>query len=215
MIYDISPPITERLAVWPGDTPTRRTVLLDRARGDSVTLSSLSATVHLGAHADAPSHVDPDGAHIAAVNVELYIGRCHLIDVPMPPRSLVLPADVCLEPKAERVLFRTGTFPDPEHFRQDFAALSAELIDWLAGWGVQLVGIDTPSVDSFVSKILPAHHACARHGVAILEGLVLAGIPEGLYELIAVPLPLVGFDASPVRALLRTMPGAGIEETTR
>lgn len=89
-------------------------------------------------------------------------------------------------------------------FNGDFAALSPELIDWLHQRGVITVGIDTPSVDLFDSKDLPTHKAILRHDMAILEGLVLADVPEGTYELIALPLKLAGFDASPVRAVLRT-----------
>jgi arylformamidase len=106
----------------------------------------------------------------------------------------------------ERVLLRTGTFPDTDHFREDFAALSPELVDHLHNCGVRLIGIDTPSVDPFDSKELPAHKRFLEHDMAILEGLVLSGVPEGRYELIALPLRLVGFDASPVRAILRTLP---------
>ena len=105
--------------------------------------------------------------------------------------------------RAPRVLVATGTFDDPEAFTTDFAALSVELIDTLDAQGVRTIGIDTPSVDLFESKDLPAHHAFLRHDMAILEGLVLRDVPEGVYELIALPLRLEGFDASPVRAVLR------------
>jgi arylformamidase len=112
-----------------------------------------------------------------------------------------LPAPV----QAERLLLATDTYPDPERFNTDFAALTSELVDFLHGRGVRLVGIDTPSVDPFESKDLPAHHAFLRHDMAILEGLVLRDVPAGLYELIALPLRLEGFDASPVRAVLRAV----------
>jgi arylformamidase len=105
------------------------------------------------------------------------------------------------------VLLRTGTFPDPRNFNEDFASLSAELVDWLHGIGVITVGIDTPSVDPFHDKILEAHHAMARHDMANLEGLVLDDVPEGRYELIALPLRLAGADGSPVRAVLRPLVG--------
>ena len=101
------------------------------------------------------------------------------------------------------VLLATGTFPHPEQFNEDFAALSPELVEALHRQGVRLIGIDTPSVDPFPSKELPAHQAFLRRDMAILEGLVLKDVPEGVYELIALPLKLVGFDASPVRAILR------------
>ena len=106
---------------------------------------------------------------------------------------------------APRVLLRTGTFPNPEDFTEDFAALSADLVTEFASSGVKLVGIDTPSVDLFESKDLPAHKACLANNVLILEGIRLGDVDPGLYELIALPLPLAGFDASPVRAVLREL----------
>lgn len=205
MLFDISPPISDQLAVWPGDTPPRRSVLLDMANGANITLSSLSATVHLGAHADAPSHYGHPAPTIDQRPLDLYLGPCQLIRVPVAPRTRLTPAHLPGPIRAARVLFATGTFPDPHSFTEDFAALSPELIAALAAQGVRLIGLDTPSVDLFDSKELPGHQAALRHDLAILEGLVLKDVPEGLYELIALPLKLVGFDASPVRAVLRTL----------
>ena len=202
MIYDLSPRISPRLAVWPGDTPPQREVLLDRARGDPITLSTLRASVHLGSHADAPSHYGP-GCSIEAVPLERYLGRCQVVRVSAQPRQAIGPLTVALT--APRVLLATGTAPEPEQFSSDFAALSVALIEQLASAGVLLIGVDTPSVDEADSKELPVHQACLRHDIHILEGLRLQGVPEGEYELIALPLPLEGFDASPVRAILRSL----------
>jgi arylformamidase len=203
MIYDISPPMTERLQVWPGDTPPRREVLCDLRRGDNITLSTLHATVHLGAHADAPSHYGADAPAIHERALDYYIGPCQVMRVAASRGRRITP-DTLPSVQAERLLLATGTFPDPEHFNQDFAALAPELVDFLHRQAVRLVGIDTPSVDLFDSADLPAHQAFLRCDMAILEGLMLADVPPGLYELIALPLRLVGFDASPVRAILRT-----------
>lgn len=205
MIYDISPPITTRLAVWPGDTPLSREVLCDLKRGDSVTLSTLHATVHLGAHADAPSHYAIDAPGIDELPLDLFIGPCQVIRVNVPNATRVTPDMLHVAVQAPRVLLATGTFPDPEHFNHDFAALSPELVTWLHERGVKLVGLDTPSVDLFDSKELPSHQMFFRCGMVNLEGLRLADVPPGIYELIALPLKLVGFDASPVRAILRTI----------
>jgi arylformamidase len=208
MIYDITPPITTALAVWPGDTPPSREVLLDMGRGDNLTLSTLRATVHLGAHVDAPSHYGRDAPSIESRPLDRYVGPCRVVRVGGTPGTRVgvdrLPGDL----DDERLLIATGTYPDPENFNEDFAALEPDLVDALHERGVTLVGIDTPSVDLFESKDLPAHMRFLAHDMAILEGLVLKDVPEGPYELIALPLPLVGFDASPVRAVLRTI-GAG------
>jgi arylformamidase len=206
MIYDLSPPISPALKVWPGDTPPSREVLLDMKAGANLTLSSLYATVHLGAHADAPSHYGQDAPSIEARPLDLYVGPCQVVRVAARRDSLLRPADIAgAAIRAPRVLLATGTFPDPNVFNEDFAAYSAELVDHLHAQGVRLIGIDTPSIDPFPSKDLPAHQACLRHDMAVLEGLLLAHVPEGVYELIALPLPLVGYDGSPVRAILRDL----------
>jgi arylformamidase len=204
-LYDLTPPISERLRVWPGDTPPRREVLLDIRRGDEITLSTLHATAHLGAHADAPSHYGLNAPAIDARRLDYYLGPCQVIRTPVPRGGFVTPDDVRVPVTAERVLLATGTYPDPELFNEDFAALSPALVEWLHRRGVRLLGIDTPSVDPFDSKELPAHKTFLKHDMAILEGLVLGDVPEGLYELSALPLRLVGFDASPVRAVLRSL----------
>ena len=204
MLYDISPSVSPRLGVWPGDTKPTRKVLLDLAKGDNITLSTLTATVHLGAHADAPSHYGKKGETIETRDLSLYIGPCQVIRVPADRKTRIEP-DGLPPITDERVLIHTGTFPDPEHWNDDFAALSPRLVDFLHGKGVRLVGIDTPSVDLQDSKDLPAHQAFLRHDMAILEGLVLKDVLAGRYELIAVPLRLEGFDASPVRAVLRSL----------
>lgn len=204
VIHDITPPVSSALAVWPGDTPVSRRVLLDLARGDAVTLSSLSATVHLGAHADAPSHYDPSGVSIDRRPLEPYLGPCRVVRVDAGRRHRIGVEDLDAPIDVPRVLFSTGTYPDPTRFDDRFAALSPELVHHLADHDVRLVGIDTPSVDLSDSKDLPAHHACRERDLAILEGVVLDAVAAGVYELIALPLRLVGFDGSPVRAVLRT-----------
>lgn len=203
-LIDISPPLDAALAVWPGDTPLSREVLLDIARGDNITLSTLRATVHLGAHADAPLHYGA-GRAVHEQPLEHYCGPCQVISVGAAPRSRVTPPMLRTEIHERRVLIRTGTFPHPSSWNADFAALSPELVDYLHAERVITVGIDTPSVDLFDDRELLAHQRFFQHDMAILEGLVLSDVPDGIYELFAFPLRLVGFDASPVRAVLRPL----------
>lgn len=207
MLFDISPPITPRLAVWPGDTPPTREVLCDMADGANLTLSTLRTSVHLGAHADAPSHYAADGQGIGTRPLEAYWGPCQVIHVEVPRGRRVTWEDLQTEIVAPRVLLATGSFPDPTCFNQDFCALAPGLVDALHAHGVVLVGLDTPSVDLFDSKDLPAHQRLRAHDMANLEGLILGDVPAGTYELVALPLRLADFDASPVRAVLRTMEG--------
>jgi arylformamidase len=205
MIYDITPPISGRLKVWPGDTPPSREVLCDMRRGDNITLSTLRATVHLGAHADAPSHYGADAPAIHERSLDYYLGPCQVVRLAVARGTRITPAMLPQSVRAPRVLIATGTYPDPEEFNTDFAALSPDLVERLNEQGVQLIGVDTPSVDLFDSKDLPSHKMFLACDMAILEGLVLKDVPEGTYELIALPLKLTGFDASPVRAILRTL----------
>lgn len=199
---DISPKLTPSVAVWPGDTPFSRAVSLSIAAGDNLELSSIRTTVHVGAHTDAPNHYAANGADIASRSLEYYVGLCQVISVSVAHGDRVRPEHIEQSISAPRVLFRTNSFPDPEHFNTDFAALSPALVDHCHRAGVQLIGLDTPSVDLFDDKELLTHNAIARHDMAILEGVVLNHVSDGLYTLIALPLPIVDADASPVRAVL-------------
>lgn len=206
MLYDISPPLSPATAVWPGDTPYTVERSESIATGGSVNLSSIAATPHLGAHADAPFHVSREGAGIAELPLEPFLGPCKVIEV--PPEPLILPAHLGEVDTGNppRVLLKTGSAwkgGDRTVFPERFSALSPELARHLAENGTLLVGLDTPSVDPFDSEGLPAHHALVEGGVLSLEGLDLDAVPPGVYELIALPLRLEGLDASPVRAVLR------------
>lgn len=205
MLYDISPPVSLGAAVWPGDTPYSCRLACSIAEGSTVNVAVLTSTPHLGAHADAPLHTEARGEAIGHMPLERYLGPCRVVKVPavalIESRHV---ADLELG-HPPRLLFKTESVADRRVFPERFTALSAELANRLGAHGVVLVGLDTPSVDPLHSKTLDAHHALARHGVAILENLLLEGVPEGLYELIALPLRLMESDASPVRAVLRTI----------
>jgi len=202
VIYDISPRVHAGIAVWPGDVAFRRDVAYSQAKGDHLDLSAIHTTVHVGAHCDAPNHYVPDGVGIDQRPLEPYLGRCQVVSVSIDRGERIRPEHLSTPVGEPRVLLRTGTFPDPDHFNEDFAALHPDLVEHLAACGVRLVGIDTPSVDLCHDTALLAHHAIARHDLSILEGIVLDGVPDGTYLLSALPLRLADADASPVRAVL-------------
>lgn len=207
-ILDISPTISERLGVWPGDVGFTREVALSIEAGDHIGLSATRATVHLGAHADAPVHYAAGGAGISERELARYFGRCQVVHVELERGQRILPEHLHAKIVAPRVLFATGSFPDPENWNEDFCSLSPELVDELAGQGVQLVGVDTPSIDPQNDAELLAHHRVAAHDLAILEGLVLQQVPAGVYTLIALPLKIEAADAAPLRAALLDDGGA-------
>ncbi len=204
-IFDISPRISSRTAVWPGDVQFSQKFLSRLEDGSNIDLSAIHTTVHIGAHADAPSHFVSGAPSIEVVSLEPYLGLAQIIDVHLPRGQRIMPEHVKVSIEAPRVLFKTGSFPDPERFNTDFNSLSPELVGFLVDHDCVLVGIDTPSIDPFESKKLESHQMLGKSGLRNLEGLVLDHVPAGLYDLVALPLSIEGADASPVRAVLRTL----------
>jgi len=202
MIIDISPTISPRLGVWPGDTEFTREVSMDTNHGDNITLSAIRTTLHLGAHVDAPNHYRAGAKAMHQRNLERYYGPCQVMAVELPRGERIRVEHLCADIEAPRLLFHTKSFPNPEAWNADFNALSAALVAHLFDAGVRLIGIDTPSVDLQDDKVLESHQAIADRDMAILEGIVLTDVAPGLYTLCALPLALEDADASPVRAVL-------------
>ena len=206
-LIDISPLLSVRTAVFPGDTAFARRDLMHVDQGHHISLSTITTTVHLGSHADAPIHYGAGGRTIEQQPLELYVGPCLVLHVEAAHGRAVTIQDLVgrVPFGTERLLLATGTHRDREAWTDAFASIDPPLVGWLDARGVRLVAIDTPSVDRADSKDLPAHAAFLAHDVAIIEGVVLDAVPEGRYELIALPLRIEGADASPVRAVLRTL----------
>ena len=202
MIIDISPLISPRLGVWPGDTEFTREVSMDTSHGDNITLSVIRTTLHLGAHVDAPNHYRAGAKAMQQRNLERYYGPCQVMAAELPRGERIRVEHLTAAIAAPRLLFHTQSFPNPEAWNSDFNSLSAELVAHLFDAGVRLIGIDTPSVDLQDDKILESHQAIADRDMAILEGIVLTDVEPGLYTLCAFPLALEDADASPVRAVL-------------
>ena len=202
-IIDISPIISEEIDVWPGDTPYKREVLMDVDKGDHLGLSKITTTLHLGAHTDAPNHYGKQADGMSSRSLNYYFGPCQIISTKTPKGERVLLEHLqTQEINAPRVILKTSSFLDHNNWNDDFCSLSVELINFLAQKNVLLVGIDTPSVDPISSKDLPSHHEILKHNMAILEGVILEHVEDGLYTLSALPLNLKSADASPVRAVL-------------
>jgi arylformamidase len=206
-LIDISQTLKAGIATWPGDTAFAPFWVMRLESGDSCNVGSVTMSLHTGTHADAPRHFLAGGATPAEMDPSPFIGKALVLDLAgvhtILPEHLGNLATGKTE-GIERILFRTGT-ARADQFMGTFAHLSDSAARLLADLGVLLVGIDTPSVDSSDSRELLVHKVLAGAGIAILENLVLAHVPAGRYELIALPLKLEGMDASPVRAVLRAL----------
>ena len=208
-IWDISPPVQDGTPVFPGDTPYRQRWAAQIAPGCPVNVSEITLSPHVGAHADAPLHYDPAGRTSGQLDLEPYLGCCRVIHAigkgPLVTWEQLAHALAGLPP---RVLVRTYERAPIDRWDPQLAAFAAATIERLADHGVTLVGIDTASIDPAESKDLPSHQAIRRRNLRVLENLVLDDVPEGDYELIALPLKLMTADASPVRAILRELHNA-------
>jgi len=204
-IWDLSQKLRPDLPVWPGDTAFEQARTWRMEDGSPVNVSAVTMSTHSGAHADAPLHYSATAPDIASVDLTAYVGECLVVDA-RRVGPLIEIGDLPHLNSADRVLFRTfDAFPSGE-WDDDTTAIAPETIEWLAVQGVKLVGVDGPSIDPQDSKDMLAHKAVLEHDIRVLEGLVLDDVEEGAYELIALPLPIAGGDASPVRAILRELP---------
>ncbi len=203
-IIDISRLLSPRTAPWPGDERLSMEWTLAIAHGDPVDLSVVRLSPHVGTHADAPRHVREGAAGADHLPLEQYIGPARVVTVGTTDKNMVdlnslRHIDLADPP---RLLLRTGSDPDPEKFPEPYTAIGEAAAKLLAEGGAVLVGIDTPSVDLVDSKDLPAHNVLLDGGVVWLENLDLRSAPDGVYELVALPLRIEGGDAAPVRAVL-------------
>ncbi len=206
-LWDISAPVHAASPVFPGDTAYAQQWCATIGPGCPVNVSAITLSPHVGTHADAPLHYDPAGDSIGAVGLDAFIGPCRVIHAigrgPLIAWDDIAPAITADLPA--RVLVRTYERMPVDRWDGQLAAFAPETIERLAERGVVLVGIDTASIDPADSKQLLSHQVIRRRGLRVLENLVLDEVPQGDYELIALPLKLTTADASPVRAVLRAL----------
>ena len=205
-LWDLSPPVHVGSPVFPGDTPYQQRWSATLGPGCPVNVSAITLSPHVGAHADAPLHYAADGQAVGQLDLLPYLGRCRVIHaIAFQKPSLLVKAVNAVQDLPPRVLVRTYARAPVDRWDPDLPAYAPDTIERLADLGVLLVGIDSASVDPAASKALDSHQVLRRRGLRVLENLVLDDVPEGDYELIALPLRWVDADASPVRAILREL----------
>lgn len=205
-LWDISPPGAEFSPVFPGDTAYEQDWVAQIGVSCPVNVCRLRFSFHIGAHADAPLHYDVDGETVGELDLVPFLDRCNVIDA-RTSGALIQPSDLehAFGRLAPRVLVRGyEKFPLNE-FDPKSKAFAPQTLIALASMGVCLIGTDSASVDPSDSKELPGHAVLRLKGMRVLENLYLDEVPEGEYELIALPLKLMTADASPVRAVLREL----------
>ena len=205
-LWDISPPVHAQAPVFPGDTAYAQQWVASIGPGCPVNVSAITLSPHVGAHADAPLHYDPAGAPIGELPLETFIGPCRVVHaIGVGPLIRLEHLAHALPDLPPRLLVRCYERMPQTRFDEQLPAFAPETIERLADLGVLLIGIDSASIDPADSKTLDSHQVIRRRGLRVLENLLLDEVPEGDYELIALPLKLSTADASPVRAVLRSL----------
>ncbi|MBY0599495.1 arylformamidase [Bacillus bingmayongensis] len=202
---DISQPLNNEIATWPGDTPFSYEVSWSKEQSGSVNVGKLTMSIHTGTHIDAPFHFDNNGKKVLDLDVNVYVGKARIIDVSSMESIGAKEIEKFSLDGVERLLLRTSSHGNTQEFPKIIPYLRADIAPFLSEKGIRLIGVDVPSVDPLDDKELAAHHQLFKHGIHILENVLLDHVQDGDYELIALPLALTDADGSPVRAVIRPL----------
>lgn len=206
-IFDISLPLSSSLPVWPGSQPFRLEATQRISDGNNCNESSYSSNIHTGTHIDMPWHFLNDGSKTESLDLGRMIGSA--LVVWLPDIKIITPKvleSIRIPEGTDKLIFRTdnstlwgqGEF----EFKRDFVALTVKAAEWLVGAGIDLVGIDYLSIQLFGDSS-QTHEILLQADILILEGLNLCEVLPGTYELICLPLAIVGAEGAPARAILR------------
>jgi arylformamidase len=209
---DVSAPIDPKTTpVYPGNTPIKLDFALNYDKGDKLALSSYTLGAHTGTHVDAPMHFVKGGASVDLVSLEHFVGPARVIDC-TPDAKVIDAAELNKHPwkGAHRILFRTRNsrnhwMTDPA-FHEDFTYVAPDAAQLLADAGVELVGIDYLSIEKYKSPDFKTHLILLGKGIPVVEGLQLADVTPGDYDLVVLPLRVMGHEAAPARAILKHRP---------
>ena len=209
-VFDISRLLSGQLAPWPGDVGFRFALNSKIPEGATVNLGMISMSLHNGSHADARFHFEQDGWTMEQAQLETYIGPAVVADLSgnyadgsMPQMTVDDLAPYGEELRsAPRLLLKTNVWPDSTVFPKQIPTIARDVPAWLQERGVNLLGLDVPSVDEITAKQLVNHYALAAAGISIVESLDLTSVAAGLYQFVGLPLKIAGGDGSPVRAIL-------------
>ena len=204
-LLDVSVPLSARTPAYPGNPEFELQPIKRIAEGGSSNVSRLVLGTHSGTHVDAPLHFYDGSTAVDDLDLDLLIGRAHVVDV--THRGGITAEDLTRAGLREdlRVLLKTSNsalWNDPV-FKQEYTHLTESGAQYLVSQGVKVVGIDYLSIEQFRKPGGPAHRALLSQGVVIIEGLDLSDVEPGMYEMYCLPLRIVGADGAPARVVLK------------
>ncbi len=205
-MIDISVELAHGMIHWPGDPDVvvRQTASMEQ--GALYNLTHLDHSVHTGTHMDAPRHFIRDGVTMETMPLDATVGPCRVIEI-ADARAVTHAELIAHAPQTgERLLFKTRNsqrywphFP----FDEDFVYINDDAAKFLVECGVRTVGIDYLSVGGFHQDTAETHWALLGAGIWVIEGIYLGHVEPGPYELLCLPLKILGAEGAPCRACLR------------
>jgi arylformamidase len=164
--------------------------------------------VHTGTHMDAPRHFIQDAPTIDEMPLDATVGPARVIQI--QDRTCIRREELERHELVadERILFKTANSDhlwNKDEFDEDFIFVERGAAEYLAECGVRTVGVDYLSVGGFKQDAVETHAALLGAGIWVIEGLDLSGVEPGMYDLICLPLKMMGSDGSPARAILRSI----------
>ena len=203
---DVSVPLKNGMVHWPDDEPFHRSDMLQISRGDPCNLSKFAASAHIGTHMDAPRHYLDGAAGIESLPLSAVIGPARVIGIKDPDLIRIPELQPYSLAQGERVLFKTRNSVEcwkRPTFQEKFVFIPKETAAYLAERRVQTVGVDYLSVGGYEIDGPETHRALLQAGIWIIEGLNLEQVEPGDYDMICLPLKMIGSDGAPARAVLR------------
>ena len=206
-VFDITLPLTPGMVNWPGNPPFRRELFKAVSRGDSSNVSAISLSCHAGTHVDAPYHSSDSGAGIEAIPLSVLIGPARVVELASTDKVTRADLNGVDLKGVERLLLKTrnSIYLKANEFIQDFVYVDEEAANYLVEKNIKLLGVDYFSVERHGDKLKPAHHILLSQGIVIVEAVDLSKVAPGDYELICLPLNILGSDGAPARVLLREL----------
>jgi arylformamidase len=204
-LIDVTVPLDANLPTYPGNTPFTIEPIKRMARGGSSNVSTLHLSAHAGTHVDAPRHFFDDAAGADALPLEIMLGRTRVVEI--SSRAAIDADELAALDLSDdvRILFKTwnSRLWGSNEFHQDYIALTAGGAQHLIAHGIKVVGVDYLSVEQFKAPGAPVHRALLGGGAIVIEGLNLRDVEPGIYDMMCLPLRIVGADGAPARVLLR------------
>ncbi len=205
---DISVPLHNAMVHWPGDAPFERDETESIAKCAEANVSEIRGSVHSGTHMDAPLHYLPGAPSIDRMPVTAGVGRARVVAIHDPDLIRVKELEQYRLAHGERVLFKTRNSErcwKTDQFQTEFTHIPRETASYLAERRIQTVGVDYLSVGGFEKDGADTHRILLGAGIWIIEGLNLENVEPGEYELVCLPLKIMGSDGAPARAVLRKL----------